>query len=104
MNTNLLRYFPSHIHPLTLVSDPDHLLAGEALMAELTRRGFQIIQEADPVLLRRRVDDCLLYTSDAADDLPRVDLGGRWIIKKKNKQHKHTSSYSNALDMYHYTL
>src|SRR5665254_21514 len=27
---------------------------------------------------------CLLYTSDAADDLTRVDLGGRRIIKKKN--------------------
>ena len=26
---------------------------------------------------------CLLYTSDAADDLGRVDLGGRRIIKKK---------------------
>ena len=26
---------------------------------------------------------CLLYTSDAADDLLRVDLGGRRIIKKK---------------------
>ena len=28
--------------------------------------------------------DCLLYTSDAADDLLCVDLGGRRIIKKKN--------------------
>ena len=26
---------------------------------------------------------CLLYTSDAADELPCVDLGGRRIIKKK---------------------
>src|SRR5665811_1469407 len=26
-------------------------------------------------------DSCLLYTSDAADDLTRVDLGGRRIIK-----------------------
>src|SRR5665811_2137739 len=25
---------------------------------------------------------CLLYTSDAADDLTRVDIGGRRIIKK----------------------
>ena len=31
---------------------------------------------------------CLLYTSDAADDLLCVDLGGRRIIKKK-KKHKH---------------
>ena len=27
--------------------------------------------------------NCLLYTSDAADDLLCVDLGGRSIIKKK---------------------
>src|SRR5665811_2067764 len=26
---------------------------------------------------------CLLYTSDAADDLTRVELGGRRIIKKQ---------------------
>ena len=29
------------------------------------------------------VDDCLLYTSDAADERSSVDLGGRRIIKKK---------------------
>ena len=28
---------------------------------------------------------CLLHTSDAADDLLCVDLGGRRIIKKKKK-------------------
>ena len=37
---------------------------------------------------------CLLYTSDAADDLLCVDLGGRRIHKKKKqtkkKQHTHT--------------
>src|SRR5665254_29340 len=32
--------------------------------------------------MRRR---CLLYTSDAADDLTRVDLGGPRIIQKKNR-------------------
>src|SRR5450756_1207514 len=31
---------------------------------------------------------CLLYTSDAADDLLCVDLGGRRIIKKKKKKQK----------------
>src|SRR5450756_3246921 len=30
-----------------------------------------------------RICTCLLYTSDAADDLLCVDLGGRRIIKKK---------------------
>ena len=37
---------------------------------------------------------CLLYTSDAADDLPCVDLGGRSIIKKK-KKHK-TQHYNRT--------
>eukprot|EP00825_Cyclidium_porcatum_P010680 TRINITY_DN15471_c0_g1_i2.p1 TRINITY_DN15471_c0_g1~~TRINITY_DN15471_c0_g1_i2.p1 ORF type:complete len:264 (+),score=12.76 TRINITY_DN15471_c0_g1_i2:137-928(+) len=32
------------------------------------------------------VDTCLLYTSDAADDMQCVDLGGRRIIKKKIKE------------------
>ena len=31
--------------------------------------------------------NCLLYTSDAADDLLRVDLGGLRIIKKKTNKH-----------------
>ncbi|BCP57495.1 hypothetical protein SUT007_09530 [Streptococcus parasuis] len=31
---------------------------------------------------------CLLYTSDAADDKARVDLGGRRVIKKKKKKKK----------------
>ena len=30
---------------------------------------------------------CLLYTSDAADERSSVDLGGRRIIKKKNREH-----------------
>src|SRR5680860_1816434 len=34
------------------------------------------------------VHPCLLYTSDAADDLLCVDLGGRRIIKKKKKKKK----------------
>ena len=36
-------------------------------------------------------NSCLLYTSDAADDLPCVDLGGRRIIKKQ-KPHPQPSS------------
>ena len=31
---------------------------------------------------------CLLYTSDAADEEDSVDLGGRRIIKKKNRENK----------------
>ena len=32
--------------------------------------------------------DCLLYTSDAADERSSVDLGGRRIIKKKKVEDK----------------
>ena len=39
---------------------------------------------------------CLLYTSDAADDLLCVDLGGRRIIKKKNKQQTHNRRHMNT--------
>ena len=43
-------------------------------IASETYRGM--VRMADPIT-------CLLYTSDAADDLLCVDLGGRRIIKKK---------------------
>ena len=33
-----------------------------------------------------RLDICLLYTSDAADERSSVDLGGRRIIKKKKQR------------------
>ena len=36
---------------------------------------------------------CLLYTSDAADERSSVDLGGRRIIKKKNKQNTTHDQY-----------
>ena len=36
--------------------------------------------------LRESLACCLLYTSDAADERSSVDLGGRRIIKKKNRE------------------
>ena len=43
---------------------------------------------------------CLLYTSDAADERSRVDLGGRRIIKKKNKheEHRDTEAHTEQID------
>ena len=38
-----------------------------------------------PVILSLVYYDCLLYTSDAADERSSVDLGGRRIIKKKRR-------------------
>ena len=41
-------------------------------LKDITLRAIEVLREV-----------CLLYTSDAADDLLCVDLGGRRIIKKK---------------------
>ena len=46
--------------------------------ARTTCRSFNTVSHAS-----RSTYSCLLYTSDAADDLLCVDLGGRRIIKKK---------------------
>ena len=47
---------------------------------------YNIIQtDRNLDLCSQHHNPCLLYTSDAADDLLCVDLGGRRIIKKKNK-------------------
>ena len=48
--------------------------------------------------IRERLFACLLYTSDAADDLLCVDLGGRRIIKNKKKKktmHQHNKQQNN---------
>ena len=37
----------------------------------------------------RGIYNCLLYTSDAADERSSVDLGGRRIIKKKTSKQNH---------------
>jgi len=79
MLSQILSLFPSHTHLLTLVSDPDRLLAGEKVMQELAQRGFTIIQEDDPVLLRYRVEEArpftterpvLIITSGTLEDVP----------------------------------
>jgi hypothetical protein len=63
MASDILSLFPPNIHPLTLVSDPDRLLAGETVMLELARRGFQVIQENDPVLLRHCVEEACPFST-----------------------------------------
>mgnify|MGYP007111980430 CR=1 FL=1 len=47
---------------------------------DLSGREHQIM----PYTMGMLRDHCLLYTSDAADDLLCVDIGGRRFIKKKN--------------------
>ncbi len=45
--------------------------------------GFGISRAQMPMVAQAMLLGCSLYTSDAADDTPCVDLGGRRIIKKK---------------------
>ena len=44
------------------------------------------IKESQRAIKGGNQTGCLLYTSDAADERSSVDLGGRRIIKKKNKE------------------
>ena len=45
-------------------------------------------EDRQPAGMGEQLEDCLLYTSDAADELLCVDLGGRRIIKTKtNPEH-----------------
>eukprot|EP00831_Metopus_contortus_P081827 TRINITY_DN8702_c0_g1_i6.p1 TRINITY_DN8702_c0_g1~~TRINITY_DN8702_c0_g1_i6.p1 ORF type:complete len:124 (+),score=42.07 TRINITY_DN8702_c0_g1_i6:105-476(+) len=55
-------------------------------LGDVYKRQLEVL-DCSPVNRERElcVDTCLLYTSDAADDTPCVDLGGRRIIKKKKK-------------------
>src|SRR5450756_3160765 len=58
----------------------DAVLAKRALDIGAQSLLFPYVQNAE------EAKRCLLYTSDAADDLLCVDLGGRRIIKKKKKK------------------
>ena len=42
----------------------------------------------EPYVYEQATQICLLYTSDAADDMQCVDLGCRRIIKKKKKKNE----------------
>lgn len=64
MLNTLLSNFPAHTHPLTLVSDPDDLLADEETLTTLSERGFTLIDERDPVALRYRVEQSHPWSTD----------------------------------------
>jgi hypothetical protein len=79
MIERVLQQFPPHTHGLTLVSDPDRVLADEGLLAALAERGFRLVNETDPVRLRGRVEEmrpfCLqvpliVVTAGALKELP----------------------------------
>ena len=59
--------------------------------AQSRERAKALIMSGIVFVNEQKVDkagELSLYTSDAADDLPCVDLGGRRIIKKKKKNKK----------------
>ncbi len=77
--SELLELFPYNAHPLYIVSDPDGLLFDESILVALIERGFTIIQETDPVLMRYRVEQTkpfrssnpiIIITDDALETLP----------------------------------
>src|SRR5450756_2815511 len=57
----------------------DDTFSSHCKLFEILKRFFESHSEA--VLFAAVESTCLLYTSDAADDLLCVDLGGRRIIK-----------------------
>ena len=74
------------LYPIWSRFTPEHIFISAQLgLAELALSGCTL--SSDHLYLYpngSRLGDtiCLLYTSDAADDSLRVDLGGRRIIKK----------------------
>src|SRR5450756_2713748 len=84
-----------HRQPITGRSTPLQVLVKDRavdFMGSCTRRPIDLaifkVLHASATDARYRIlavqwRTCLLYTSDAADDLLCVDLGGRRIIKKK---------------------
>ncbi len=64
MQAVALAHFPPHTHPLTLVSDPDGVLADEAVLTTLVERGFTLVNEPDPLRLRQRVEQVRPFRTD----------------------------------------
>src|SRR5712691_8817049 len=60
----ILELFPPHTHTLTLVSDPDELLADAEGIATLRERGFQLLQGEDPIRLRLAVHQVRPFTAE----------------------------------------
>ena len=86
---------------ILIIDDEAQIRSLLARMMEL--EGYEVCQAGDCKSALKQLElhspdvalCCLLYTSDAADDLLCVDLGGRRIIqkKKKDKKKKKTTRY-----------
>ena len=58
---------------------------GQPLVEQMQRDGLPVMGFTTTAASKPLIIDCLLYTSDAADERSSVDLGGRRIIKKKKR-------------------
>ena len=70
--------------------------ASKSSICSLRGFAFETVRESIKSSFASRFRSCLLYTSDAADDLPCVDLGGRRSIKKKKHKHSYDSALSTS--------
>lgn len=79
MIERILHHFPANTHVITLVSDPDGVLADEQVLTVLSERGFTLLSEPDPIHLRRRVESVrpfridhplIVVTTGPLEDLP----------------------------------
>eukprot|EP00831_Metopus_contortus_P080527 TRINITY_DN8250_c0_g1_i3.p1 TRINITY_DN8250_c0_g1~~TRINITY_DN8250_c0_g1_i3.p1 ORF type:complete len:224 (-),score=53.21 TRINITY_DN8250_c0_g1_i3:54-725(-) len=68
--------------------EKNHLLNNSLEELQASLNNLEMFCREERKLENRKLHACLLYTSDAADDTPCVDLGGRRIIKKKKKPQK----------------
>eukprot|EP00825_Cyclidium_porcatum_P051268 TRINITY_DN9388_c0_g1_i2.p1 TRINITY_DN9388_c0_g1~~TRINITY_DN9388_c0_g1_i2.p1 ORF type:complete len:206 (+),score=30.72 TRINITY_DN9388_c0_g1_i2:46-663(+) len=79
---------------LILLSLVNSLYPEQGDLLSIETQGFdQTLSFQLNLLEQGLMQSCLLYTSDAADDMQCVDLGGRRIIKKK--KHRHITSNRN---------
>eukprot|EP00825_Cyclidium_porcatum_P051488 TRINITY_DN9486_c0_g1_i2.p3 TRINITY_DN9486_c0_g1~~TRINITY_DN9486_c0_g1_i2.p3 ORF type:complete len:148 (+),score=9.46 TRINITY_DN9486_c0_g1_i2:343-786(+) len=78
-------YFPKMMH---LDKDSEVSFNFNLLYRDFTLKNKKVFRREYVLLIKKdrntlKFKSCLLYTSDAADDMQCVDLGGRRIIKKK---------------------
>ena len=96
VNTALEKYRSKHnlyrVDDIETIPEPDAEPDNEDYAGLEAGDLLEIIRELPPkyrmvfnLFAIEGYSHCLLYTSDAADDLLCVDTGGRRIIKKKNK-------------------
>ena len=67
------------------------LTEGQQSLIQTRQISSSTVLSAEEGKTIEKVSTCLLYTSDAADDLLCVDLGGRRILHKKH--HVNHSQY-----------